>query len=724
MYSYSETPKAQPVAMREPAFLPFAPPTMPRPWTGKAPMKKGKRNIKLFEPLGGDDGSDEEDDDSVGGKRYEMLRGYELGNYKVRPREEVLGEPLRKWEIKEMIKPYLSSNRQEKSGGKVIHRVGGVLYLFRGRNYDHQKRPQLPIMLWKPATPVYPKLIQDAPEGLTKEEADELRAKGKSLMPICKLAKNGVYITLVREVRTAFEGSVLVKIDCRGMHASDYKKLGAKLKELVPCVLLSFDDEQILMWRGREWKSMYENETPKINLSSGDCSKITNISDRKPVSSSPKMMSLWERAIESGKASVLDELNLSPDELLSRVEEFDSMSQAVEHSYPAIIYSNKDSENDDLDEYSDNYYINDSFEGVESTVPVGSLPIDIIAKQLSDGEDEARFVKLGGARHDSRHDGPELLVKLEILTLCNMDFSSYGVCITNNMEIRRWTFTLVTIYFGLGSSLSIYGYLHHRNKVEGQNGNSVCADAERGSYVPPIPGENENMQSIDRSLDLNNDTNCNNASVWEYALQIIFQTCAGAVALTDAVFWLLLYAFLTGKDYKLNFLVVCMHSVNAVFLLAFSILPDSVFCSVDKYIRSFPVDFTRLCFNRVALSFPRLVISICSHMVTMVLASLTLWKYEGHNKSKNRAKCLYKGQAWGTCSKSIQPVWLLVYRVFAFCAMLSLIIAEIVVYDVGIFFFYTHWDLRSPFMDVYVIAIKWRDKMVILHVRMQNKVLM
>lgn len=37
-------------------------------------------------------------------------------------------------------------------------------------------------------------------------------------------------MTLVRDVRHAFEGSPLVKIDCRGMHATDYKKLGAKLK--------------------------------------------------------------------------------------------------------------------------------------------------------------------------------------------------------------------------------------------------------------------------------------------------------------------------------------------------------------------------------------------------------------------------------------------------------------------------------------------------------------
>ncbi|KAI3452711.1 hypothetical protein Pfo_009375 [Paulownia fortunei] len=450
MYSYSETPKAQPLAMREPAFLPFAPPTMPRPWTGKAPMKKSKRKIKLFEPLGGD-GTDK--NENAGGKRYEMLRDYELGKVSMRPREEVLGEPLTRWEIKDILKPYMSSNRQvnlgrdglthnmlelihshwrrqpvckvrclgvptvdmdnicrcleEKSGGKIIHRVGGVLYLFRGRNYDHRKRPQLPVMLWKPAAPVYPKLIQDAPEGLTKEEADDLRMKGKSLLPICKLAKNGVYISLVRDVRSAFEGSALVKIDCKGMDASDYKKLGAKLKELVPCVLLSFDDEQILMWRGREWKSMYEDEAPKINLSSGDRSRVANISDAKSVSSSPKMMSLWQRAIESGKASVMDEIDLSPDELLSKVEEFESTSQAMEHSYPAMIYSiregsstSKAREDNDLedkgyreddsydDQYDDKYYINDSFDAVESSVPLGSLPIDLVAKQLSDSEDE------------------------------------------------------------------------------------------------------------------------------------------------------------------------------------------------------------------------------------------------------------------------------------------------------------------------------------------------
>ena len=78
---------------------------------------------------------------------------------------------------------------QEKTGGKIIYRVGGIVYLFRGRNYDSRTRPKYPVMLWKPATPVYPKLIQEAPEGLTKTEADEMRKKGENLMPICKLGK-------------------------------------------------------------------------------------------------------------------------------------------------------------------------------------------------------------------------------------------------------------------------------------------------------------------------------------------------------------------------------------------------------------------------------------------------------------------------------------------------------------------------------------------------------
>ncbi|KAI3452710.1 hypothetical protein Pfo_009374 [Paulownia fortunei] len=136
----------------------------------------------------------------------------------------------------------------------------------------------------------------------------------------------------------------------------------------------------------------------------------------------------------------------------------------------------------------------------------------------------------------------------------------------------QWTFTLVTIYFGLGSSLSIHGCLRHCHKVDSERDHFVGTDAERGSYVAPTLGENADTHSINRSLNHYDDPNCRTASVWEYALQIIFQMCAGAVVLTDSVFWLIIYPFLTDKDYRLSFLVVCMHSVNAVFLLGEAIL--------------------------------------------------------------------------------------------------------------------------------------------------------
>ena len=42
--------------------------------------------------------------------------------------------------------------------------------------------------------------------------------------------KNGVYLNLVEDTRAAFKVDKLVRIDCRGMNPSDYKKIGAKLK--------------------------------------------------------------------------------------------------------------------------------------------------------------------------------------------------------------------------------------------------------------------------------------------------------------------------------------------------------------------------------------------------------------------------------------------------------------------------------------------------------------
>ncbi|CAN6901684.1 unnamed protein product [Brassica oleracea] len=117
----------------------------------------------------------------------------------------------------------------------------------------------------------------------------------------------------------------------------------------------------------------------------------------------------------------------------------------------------------------------------------------------------------------------------------------------------QWTFTLVTLYFGYGSLLSIYGCCIY-NKEESCTYTSI-GDAEEGTYTPSIILEEA----------ANNSKPCTPAGFGVYIFQVIFQTCAGAVVLTDIVFWGLIYPF--TKGYRLSFLHVCMHSLNAVFLL-------------------------------------------------------------------------------------------------------------------------------------------------------------
>eukprot|EP00897_Mesotaenium_endlicherianum_P000540 jgi/Mesen1/10487/ME000083S09998 len=389
MYSYSETPKVAPIGFREPPMSPFGPSTMSRPWTGGAPMQKSKKN-RLPRILPEFDNFAEL---PPAGRRHGPKPVQPPGPYAadegpkyVRTREEIMGEPLTRQEVQEMIDDCSRTNRQvnlgrdglthnmltlvhshwkrsrlakikckgvptvdmdnvcsavevrsppplrrrdglthnmltlvhshwkrsrlakikckgvptvdmdnvcsaveevgevpavvmavlvvvvmvaavvvvqEKTGGAIVRRAGGVLHVFRGRNYNYRLRPQLPLMLWKPPSPVYPRLIQDAPPGLTKDEANDFRKRGRRLKPICKLGKNGVYLTLVRDVRAAFRFSELVKVDCKGLDKSDYKKIGAKLQELVPCVLLSFEKEQILMWRGPAKTAAVDGNAPE-----------------------------------------------------------------------------------------------------------------------------------------------------------------------------------------------------------------------------------------------------------------------------------------------------------------------------------------------------------------------------------------------------------------------------------------------------------------------------
>ncbi|KAL2515325.1 hypothetical protein Fot_29296 [Forsythia ovata] len=131
----------------------------------------------------------------------------------------------------------------------------------------------------------------------------------------------------------------------------------------------------------------------------------------------------------------------------------------------------------------------------------------------------------------------------------------------------QWTFTLITIYFGLGSLLSINGcYQYH--KMGGDKFDNEHLDAEHGSHRYSASARNSNPSSNTKGIDLNQEHPVRQiAGFWGYIFQIIFQMNAGAVILTDTVFWLIIVPFLAIKDYNLNFLIINMHSINAVFLI-------------------------------------------------------------------------------------------------------------------------------------------------------------
>ncbi|CAN1188066.1 hypothetical protein LINPERHAP1_LOCUS28184 [Linum perenne] len=124
----------------------------------------------------------------------------------------------------------------------------------------------------------------------------------------------------------------------------------------------------------------------------------------------------------------------------------------------------------------------------------------------------------------------------------------------------QWTYTLVTIYFALGSLLSVYGCfrfhkLRHRR------------DSEQGYNAPLITNEASDVHEIRKRTHNGEETYVHEVPTIYYIFQIIYQICAGSVMYTDCIYWFIIFPFLNIQDYKLNFITVDMHSINAVLLI-------------------------------------------------------------------------------------------------------------------------------------------------------------
>ncbi|KAI7737702.1 hypothetical protein M8C21_011874 [Ambrosia artemisiifolia] len=267
-YSYSETnPSVHPIGFREtPKFSPFGPGRLDRKWTGTEALLQQdvdiekvdqERNNILGEPL-----DEDEVLDLVERYRHgDCSRQINLGKGGVT--HNMIDDIHNHWKKAEAVRikclgvPTLDMDNvcfhlEDKSGGKIIYRQINILLLYRGRNYDPKTRPVIPLMLWKPYPPIYPKLIKNVADGLTFEETKEMRNRGLNSPPIIKLTRNGVYVNVVEKVREAFETKEVLRIDCVHVGMSDCKRIAVKLRDLVPCVPILYKDEQIIIWRGKK----------------------------------------------------------------------------------------------------------------------------------------------------------------------------------------------------------------------------------------------------------------------------------------------------------------------------------------------------------------------------------------------------------------------------------------------------------------------------------------
>ncbi|KAF3952455.1 hypothetical protein CMV_021987 [Castanea mollissima] len=141
---------------------------------------------------------------------------------------------------------------------------------------------------------------------------------------------------------------------------------------------------------------------------------------------------------------------------------------------------------------------------------------------------------------------------------------------TNCQSYCQWRSHILLLY-SCGSLLSIYGcYHYHLLSSRDLNVHLVETDVEQGPYVPLTLTYREatNLSKARRISDPQGNNHVFQAAgILSYVFEVLFQMNAGAVVLTDSVYWCIIFPFLTIQDYNLNVMTLNMHTLNAVLLL-------------------------------------------------------------------------------------------------------------------------------------------------------------
>lgn len=195
------------------------------------------------------------------------------------------------------------------------------------------------------------------------------------------------------------------------------------------------------------------------------------------------------------------------------------------------------------------------------------------------------------------------------------DIQQWGVSIF--YYYTEWTFTLVIIYFAIGTVISAHGCVLHYTKKEDlptefEGGEDLLKEDVEQNLIFSSGNEGGGGNNyINRNLQSHLDENEieERAGFWGYLMQNLYQTCAGAVILTDVVFWALIVPFLSISHLQVDLLMGSMHSVNAVFLL------------LDTSVNNLPFPWFRLGY---------FVLWSCSYVIFQWIihaCGLTWWPY-------------------------------------------------------------------------------------------------